>query len=188
MCYYHQAIMMRSLLFLVVLTLTPAMAIETPAYQVLSSEGKFEIRDYPALTVIRTPMGDGDFMRLFRFISGGNKESQKIAMTAPVLTQQVGDLSGMSFVLPRTVASGRVPAPGEESVSVDVVPPARRAVFRYSGGRNQENEERALAKLRAWVDGKSLRTSGEPLFAYYDPPWIPPFFRRNEVMLTLEGE
>lgn len=179
--------MIRNFALLCLLPLSSAMAIETPDYQVLSSEGKFEIRAYPSLTVARTPMGDGDFMRLFRFISGGNDAGQKIAMTAPVLTQQEGDAAGMSFVVPREVASGRVPAPKDGSVTLAVLPAARFAVFRFSGGRNRENEDRALAALRAWVAGKSLTTSGEPVFAYYDPPWIPTFLRRNEVLLPLEG-
>lgn len=174
-------------IILLVLPLPAVMAIETPDYRVLAQDGKFEIRAYPALTVARTPMGEGDFMRLFRFISGGNDADRKIAMTAPVLTQQAGQAQSMSFVLPREVASGRVPAPRDASVTLDVLPPGRLAVFRYSGGRNPENEARALAKLRAWVAGKSLTTSGDPVFAYYDPPWIPPFLRRNEVMLPLLG-
>lgn len=52
---------------------------ESAPYKVLRSSGKFEVRDYPALTVVETPMaGGGDessssFNRLFRFITGGNE-------------------------------------------------------------------------------------------------------------------
>ena len=41
---------------------------ESAPYTVLRMEGSFEIRDYPALTVVETPMPDGDnqgFRRLF---------------------------------------------------------------------------------------------------------------------------
>jgi hypothetical protein len=44
-----------------------------------------------------------------------------------------------------------------------------------------------LSKLRAWVDKRRLEVEGDPMFGYYDPPWIPPFMRRNEVMLHLDG-
>ena len=62
---------------------------ETPDYKLVSSEGVFEIRDYPFLTLVTAPMpqrgADGAFMKLFRFISGKNDRSEKIAMTTPVL-------------------------------------------------------------------------------------------------------
>lgn len=171
-------------LFAVIFAVT-AMAIETPDYKVLEQEGKFEVRDYPAMTVARTTMGDGDFMRLFRYISGGNEAEQKISMTAPVLVQHQGEDSGMSFVVPREVAAAKVPAPKESEVSVDEMPAAKFAAFTYSGRRTDSNEADALAKLRAWMEKKSLHAEGEPVFAYYDPPWTLPFMRRNEVMLRI---
>lgn len=180
---------MRLLLILSTAGLLPAVAsaIETPDHKVLSKDGKFELREYPALTVARTEMGDGDFMRLFRFISGGNETGEKIAMTAPVLMQRAGDDAGMSFVVPREVASGKVPRPKDESVAIGSRPAARYAVMRFSGGRNEANEAAALEKLRAWAASKGVETTGEPVFAYYDPPWIPGFLRRNEVMLRTVG-
>ena len=45
-----------------------AMATEVPYYKVLVADGKFEVRDYPALTLVRTAAGEGDFMRLFGYI------------------------------------------------------------------------------------------------------------------------
>ena len=168
------------------LTLTSfAMATETPEYNVLVQDGKFEVREYPALTLVRTASGDGDFMRLFRYISGSNEAEQKIAMTAPVLMKHEGDSTGMSFIVPKDVAAGKVPAPKDAAVVMDDLPAGRFAVYRYSGGRNATNEQEALGRLRAWVKQRGLEVTGEPLFGYYDPPWIPPFMRRNEVMLRV---
>jgi hypothetical protein len=162
-----------------------AMATETPDYQVLSQDGKFEVREYPALTLARTASGDGDFMRLFRYISGSNEAEQKIAMTAPVLMKHEGEKTGMSFIVPKDVAAGKVPAPKDAAVTMDEMTAGRFAVYRYSGGRNEENEQEALTKLRAWIGKKQIEVTGDPLFGYYDPPWIPPFMRRNEVMLRM---
>lgn len=162
-----------------------AMAIETPDYKAVEQDGKFEVRDYPQMTVARTEMGDGDFMRLFRYISGGNEAGQKIAMTAPVLVQHGGENQGMSFVVPRDVAASKVPAPRATDVSLGQMAAARFAVFTYSGRRTDANEAEALSKLRAWMVKKNLRVEGEPVFAYYDPPWTLPFLRRNEVMLRV---
>ena len=168
------------------LTVT-AMATETPEYKVLTQDGKFEVREYPALTLVRTASGDGDFMRLFRYISGGNAAEQKIAMTAPVLMRHEGDNTGMSFIVPKDVAAKAVPAPKDSAVIMDSLPAGQFAVYRYSGGRNEKNEQEALGELRSWVGKKGLEVTGEPVFGYYDPPWIPPFMRRNEVMLRLSS-
>jgi len=163
------------------------MATETPDYKVLSQDGKFEVRAYPEMTLVRTASGDGDFMRLFRYISGGNEAEQKIAMTAPVLMKHEGESTGMSFIVPRAVALEKVPAPEDPAVTMDNLPAGQFAVYQYSGGRNETNEQEALGKLRAWIDKQRLEITGEPLFGYYDPPWIPPFLRRNEVMLRIAG-
>lgn len=163
------------------------MATETPDYKLLIQDGKFEVREYPKLTLVRTTAGDGDFMRLFRYISGQNEAGQKIAMTAPVLMNNESGNTGMSFIVPREVAAGNVPAPTDTSVAVDALPAGRFAVYRFSGGRNALNEEKALGKLREWTQERRLETAGEPLFGYYNPPWIPTFLRRNEVMLRLTG-
>jgi hypothetical protein len=63
---------------------------ESAPCQVVRTDGKLELRDYPTLTLVETPMArggneaDGSFNRLFRFITGGNETKQKIAMTTPV--------------------------------------------------------------------------------------------------------
>jgi hypothetical protein len=79
---------------------------ESAPCKVLRSSGKFELRDYPALAVVEPPMAsggsgaDGSFDRLFRFITGGNDATQKIAMTPPVLMSGNGTNASMAFVMP----------------------------------------------------------------------------------------
>ncbi len=79
---------------------------ESAPYSVVRSDGKFELRDYPALTVVETPMvqagnsADGSFNRLFRFITGGNEAKEKIAMTTPVFMSGNGSNTTMAFVMP----------------------------------------------------------------------------------------
>jgi len=164
-----------------------SMATEIPDYKVVTEDGKFEVREYPELALVRTAAGEGDFMRLFRYISGANESEQKIAMTAPVLMKHEGENKGMSFIVPRDVAAAKVPAPKDAAVETDELPAGRFAVYRYSGGRSKANEREALEKLRVWSKERKIETAGEPIFGYYDPPWIPPFLRRNEVMLRISG-
>jgi hypothetical protein len=93
----------------------------------------------------------------------------------------------MSFIVPKDVAATKVPAPKDSAVMIDNLPPGQFAVYRYSGGRNEANEQAALKELRAWVEKRRLGVEGDPMFGYYDPPWIPPFMRRNEAMLPIAG-
>lgn len=164
------------------------MATETPEYKVIRQDGKFELRKYPAMMVARTPMGNGDFMRLFRFISGGNAKKEKIAMTAPVLISHRGDDAGMGFIMPAEMRSEEVPAPKADDITLEKMPAGQFAVYRFSGGRNAESEARALKLLQEWMQTQKLTsTPAPPVFGYYDPPWIPSFLRRNEVMLRIEA-
>lgn len=161
---------------------------ESPAYTVVQKEGAFEIRDYPELTLISTPMqkrgADGSFMRLFRFIQGRNDRSEKIAMTTPVLMS--GTESGtMSFVIPKEVALRGAPAPSNPDLIISTKPAGRYAAYRFSGSSKPAPSEAAALKLTAWAAAKHLVIEGTPLFAYYNPPWTPGFLRHNEVLLHL---
>ena len=161
---------------------------ETPDYKLVSSEGVFEIRDYPFLTLVTAPMpqrgADGAFMKLFRFISGKNDRSEKIAMTTPVLMS--GAESGtMAFILPKSVADHWAPTPSNPDLSVATKAPARYAVIRYKGSVSPDHSFREASKLEAWVAAKGLHPSGPPVFAYYNPPWTPGFMRRNEVLIPI---
>lgn len=164
---------------------------ETPDYRVVEKDGAFEIRDYPSLTIVSTQMQkrgeDGSFMKLFRFISGRNEHSQKIAMTTPVL--MTGTVSGtMSFIVPKDVVERGVPVPNNPDVTISTKPAARYAAFRFSGPSKPEPSETASKKLLAWAASKNLPVAGAPIYAYYNPPWTPGFMRRNEVLLRLEHQ
>jgi hypothetical protein len=167
-------------------------ATETPEYKVVRADGKIEIRDYPALTVATTPMSadgmNGGFGQLFRFITGSNESKEKIEMTAPVLIDNTTEKKTMSFIMPQATVNKGVPKPAGNAVSLSNRPATRFAVLRFPGGRNAENEKNAIAALRAWMTAQKLTVKGEPLFAYYDPPWTLIPFRRNEVMIRIEKE
>jgi hypothetical protein len=165
---------------------------ESAPYLVVRASGKFSVRDYPALTVVETPMAsangsDGSFMRLFRFITGGNAAKQKIAMTTPVFMSGGGSNATMAFVLPAKLNAGEVPQPGDERVKVRELAAGRFAVLRYSGGRNAKKEAESLERLQAWMKAEDLRELSPPVYGYFDPPWTPSFLRRNEVMLRTEA-
>ena len=166
---------------------------ESAPYQVVRRDGKFELRDYPALTLVETPMAnakqgaDGGFMRLFGFITGGNAAKQKIAMTTPVLMTGSEAERRMAFVLPANMKADQVPKPADAAVSVRKLAAARFAVLRFSGGRNAQHEAQSLAEVKTWMEAQHLSVKSGPVYGYFDPPWTPSFLRRNEVMLETQA-
>jgi hypothetical protein len=166
---------------------------ESAPYQTVRTDGKFELRDYPALTVVETPMADangddGGFGRLFRFITGENETRQKIAMTTPVYMSGGPTGATMAFVLPTKLKAAGVPKPVDGAVTVRELAPGRFAVLRYSGSRNARSEAESLARLQGWLERERLPALAGPVFGYFDPPWTPSFLRRNEVMLRTDVE
>jgi DNA gyrase inhibitor GyrI len=160
---------------------------ESAPYQTVRRDGNFELRDYPRLMVAETPMrgADGSFMRLFRFIGGQNDAKQKIAMTTPVFMSGAGSNATMAFVMPAKSGTNQIPQPTESAVALKAIAGGRFAVLRYSGGRNFRNETNSLARMTNWLAQEKITPSGEPIFAYFDPPWTPSFLRRNEVMVRV---
>ena len=89
-------------------TVGPALAfddIETPEFEVTSSDGGVELRRYAPMIAAEVKVAASDvdsagsmgFMPLANYIFGANRPGEKIAMTAPVTTAPVserGDLRG----------------------------------------------------------------------------------------------
>lgn len=164
---------------------------ESAAYRVARADGKYELRDYPAMALAETPMIGGDngsFMRLFRFITGSNEPQQKISMTTPVFMSGDGTNATMSFVMPAKFTPKEVPAPSDGRVRVREFTSGRFAVLRFRGGRSEANETQALAELQNWMKTQGLTELSPPIYGYFDPPWTLPFLRRNEVMIRTKSD
>jgi hypothetical protein len=167
---------------------------ESPTYTRIRKAGKFELRDYPAMVVVSTPMTsaergmEGGFGRLFRYITGDNQRGEKIAMTTPVLISEATNSPQMSFIVPKSVERKGAPTPGGTNVVLREMQAGRFAVLRFRGSRSGTQPQAASQRLQEWVQQQNLKASSSPQFAYYDPPWIPACLRRNEVMLKVENE
>ena len=163
-------------------------------YQVVRTEGLFELRDYPALTLVETAMSsggnraDGSFSRLFGYITGRNEQQQKISMTTPVFISGAETNQKMAFVLPAEFSAGQAPRPAGGAVVVRQVPAGRFAVLRFRGARGARQEAEALRRLTAWMTAQRLAVLSPPVYGYFDPPWTPGWFRRNEVMLRVQPD
>ena len=182
--------------------------LEKAKYTIVEKQGKFEIRFYMpqiiAETIVEADFDDAGniaFRRLFSYISGKNRKkesiamtapvkqkipSEKIAMTAPVNQQKSEGKYTISFLMPSKYTMATLPEPLDQNVLIREIPARKLAAIRYSGTWSRKRYEANTAKLEVFIREKGLRSTGEPIFARYDPPFQIWFLRRNEVLIPVE--
>jgi hypothetical protein len=188
----------------------PAMAIEKPAYTVVKEVEGIEVRQYASYLVAETEVsgsredaGNAGFRPLAAYIGGKNKGERKIAMTAPVAQQEGAKISMtapvaqqerpggggatwvVQFMIPSEYTLATVPEPLDPAVRIREVPARRVAALRYSGSWSAERYEEKLAELRAAMEKAGLRAVAGPVWARYDPPFLPWFLRTNEILVEI---
>ena len=188
----------------------PAMATEKPKYTVVEQVEGLEVRQYAPYLVAETEVtgsreeaGNEGFRRLGGYIFGKNRGERKIAMTAPV-AQQEGTKIAMTapvsqqerpdrgkstwviqFMMPSEYARDTLPEPLDPAIRFREVPARRVVALRYSGTWSEERYLEKLAELRAAMEKDGLRAVGEPVWARYDPPFMPWFLRTNEILVEI---
>ncbi len=184
------------------------MAIEEAEYTVIKKDTHFEIRDYAphiiAETVVQGNLkdaGDIAFKKLFGYISGDNRSRDKVSMTAPVSQKPEGEKIEMtapvaqqrdkeswvvSFMMPSTYTIKTLPEPEDNEITLRQVPARRMAAIRYSGFWSEEGYLRHKAELESWINKMGFTIVGVPIWARYNPPFMPWFLRRNEVLIPID--
>jgi len=162
-------------------------------YKVIEKDGKFEVRDYDpqilAETIIEGSLEDAGnkaFNRLFKYISGNNQSSTKIAMTAPVGQQKKDDKWLISFMMPVFYTMKTIPKPKDSRVYIRLVPNQRIASVRYSGFWSEGGYNENKSALESWIKKKGFIIIGDPIWARYNSPFTLCFLRRNEVLIPLK--
>ena len=202
--------MLYSLIFLSTICLSSCVSvgIEKAKYKVTVKEGKIEIRQYSsqitAETVVDADFDDAGniaFRRLFDYISGNNRKkesismtapvkqkapSEKISMTAPVNQYQTGGRFIVSFVMPSKYTMESLPEPLDSNVVLREIPSRKLAAIRYSGSWSKKKYEAQKELLEEFIRNRSLKITGEAIFARYNPPFQLSFLRRNEVLIPVE--
>lgn len=183
------------------------MAIEEAKYKVLEKDNRFEIRDYAphilAETIVEGDLeeaGNKAFNRLFRYISGDNRSRKKVAMTAPVSQQPMGEKIKMtapvgqrrvqekwavSFMMPASYTIETLPEPEDQNITLRQVPARRMASVRYSGFWSEKRYLKYKSELLSWIHERGHSIVGDPVWARYNPPFTPWFLRRNEILIPI---
>ncbi len=183
--------------------------VKEPSYVLERAMNGYEIRRYEPYLVAEVevpattedPLGVG-FRTLFKYIDGANKGRRKIDMTSPVLRQEPKankipmtkpvfgrkeqGATKVGFVLPEGFTLETAPLPESQDVRIRETPARRVAVITFSGYATKTLMDEKRKELSSLLNRDGLQPVGAYLMAYYNPPWTPPFMRRNEVMVAIE--
>ena len=177
---------------------------EKQAYEVVRTHEEFELRRYAshvvAEVVVRAPFEDAGntaFRVLLGYISGQNRSASKVAMTAPVIQREPQTIPmtepveqretsegeyAVAFVLPSSFTLDTAPVPTSPEVQLHERPAVLSAARRYRGRWTQAAFEHHREELDRAVRAAGLTPVGSPRWARFDPPFVPAFLRRNEVV------
>jgi DNA gyrase inhibitor GyrI len=190
----------------------PVRNIETPKYEVLSAHKGYEIRQYQSHIVAEVKVmgtykesANQGFRKIADYIFGNNTASgsiamtapvlhekqaasEKIAMTAPVLHGKTGETGSytVAFVMPSSYTLETLPKPNNPDVTVRVVPPKKYAALRFRGYAPEGKVARKMEGMLALLKQDNITPVGSPSVAQYNPPWTPPFMRRNEILVEVQ--
>ncbi|KAK6778589.1 hypothetical protein RDI58_025307 [Solanum bulbocastanum] len=190
--------------------------VETPKYESIQSTADYEIRKYPAAVIAQVTYDpiqfkgdkDGGFKLLTNYIGiFGNpqnsnpekiamttpvitKSSEKIAMTTPVVTKSDDGEKNtvtMQFILPATYTKGEeAPKPLDERVVIVEEGERKYGVVKFGGTASDKVVKEKVENLKKLLERDGCKIIGEFELARYNPTWILPPFKTNEVRIPVE--
>jgi hypothetical protein len=175
--------------------------VQSVEYEVVKKLNKVEVRRYPRIVIAKVSNFESDnFGLLFRFISGNNKEKEKVKMTSPVVSQGVSqeikmtspvisefsNQGYMAFVMPSKLTLETTPLPLDSRVKIEEIPSRAIAVLRFGGSWSEDHFEEKTKELLQELANANITTKGSVFTMLYNPPFTPSFLRRNEVAIEVE--
>ncbi len=186
--------------------------VEQTNYTVVKKMNGYEIREYPSHIVAQTivdgthneSMNKG-FSIVAGYIFGGNTKRESIAMTAPVVVQNMdneevseripmtapvvsmvdGNSHAISFSMPSSYTLETLPIPNDPRVKIILVPAKKYAAMRFSWYRSDAKFNNVKEKLLLALSRDEVSNTGNASYAGYNAPWTPPWMIRNEVLIEL---
>jgi len=181
---------------------------ETPKYSVSRKQNEFEIRQYPTYIQAEVTVDENNyksaiekgFNLLAGYIFGNNISRQKIEMTTPVQASQSEKIAmttpvtvtgassyTVAFIMPAEYTLETLPQPKDTRVHFMRLPARSLAAIRFSGFFRQDTIQKNKQRLNHWLAEQGLETEGDFIVAGYNPPWVPGFLARNEVLIQLKN-
>jgi hypothetical protein len=181
---------------------------ETPKYSVSKKQNEIEIRQYPGYIQAEVTVDEKNyksaiekgFSVLAGYIFGNNISRQKIEMTKPVQASQsekiamttpvtiIGESNfTVAFIMPAEYTLETLPQPKDNRVHFTQLPARSMAAIRFSGFFRQAAIQKNKQRLSHWLEEQRLETEGDFIVAGYNPPWVPGFLARNEVLIQIKS-
>jgi hypothetical protein len=186
------------------------MSIETPKFNILQKDGKFEIREYQEYinasveieSDYKSALSEG-FRILADYIFGNNQaktsinmttpvteqaaKSKKIEMTAPVTSAKLGESKKylISFTMPAKYTLESLPEPMNKSITIYKVSAHKAAVLKFSGYLNESTSVKKTQEMETWLKENNIQAKEGFITAQYNPPWILGPFRKNEIIAKI---
>lgn len=154
--------------------------VEQPKYNILIRNGNIEYRLYNKIVLAevvinanRTTALKNGFRILANYIFVNN-----IEMTAPVLQTKVANGWKISFIIPQKYKLTDLPK--DYKVQFRELEKIKLAAIIFSGFNSDYNIIKHETKLR-----QHLNINNTAIYAFYNPPWVIPILRRNEVLIKI---
>ena len=166
-------------------------------FRVLQTYEDFELREYLPCVIAEVKVSanystatSSAFSSLFNYISKGNESSQKIAMTAPVITAQKADRSDsagwyVSFVMPSGSAFDHMPHPNDSQVRLRELDTETCVAKSFRGTATDELSRKKVQELRTSASKAKIALSDETRICRFDPPFKPGFLQYNEIVIPI---
>lgn len=179
---------------------------ETPDYSVIRQDKDIELRKYPSYIKAEVEIEESSYREaifkgfriLADYIFGNNlgnrniemtspvqiSEGRKIAMTKPV-TISGDDAYIVAFVMPSEYTLATLPEPKNPAISFSTIESRTMAAVGFSGFYREGQVEKAKTKLKQWLEREKIQIVGPFIAAGYNPPWVPWFLARNEILVAV---
>ena len=112
--------------------------------------------------------------------------SEKIPMSAPMNLAREKGLWRIAFMMPSAYTMDTLPIPDDERIALREEKKKTVALIRYSGTWGKKRYENHATKLTDWISLKGWKIVGDPVWARYNPPFMPWFMRRNEILIPVK--
>jgi effector-binding domain-containing protein len=181
---------------------------ETPKYSVTKKQNEIEIRQYSGYIQAEVAIDEKKYQSaiekgfnvLAGYIFGNNISRQRIEMTTPVQASQSEKIAmttpvtvtgefgfTVAFIMPSEYTLETLPQPKDNRIHFRLIPARQMAAIRFSGYFQQDRIQENKQRLSHWLEGQGMETEGDFIVAGYNPPWVPGFMARNEVLIKIKS-
>jgi effector-binding domain-containing protein len=90
--------------------------------------------------------------------------------------------------MPSAYTLETLPQPKDSRIHFRQIPTRSVAAVRFSGYFQQDTINKRKQRLAEWLVESGYETEGDFIVAGYNPPWVPGFLARNEVMVQINAQ